>query len=64
MSTKRNLAMLVIFAAVAFIGATAALSTAGLFDSVGLAQVYAQGNATMGGNVTGNMTGGMMNSSG
>jgi hypothetical protein len=57
MTTKRNLAIMLVFAAFAFIGATVALSTVGVFDSVGLPTVYAQGNATMGGNMTGNMSG-------
>jgi uncharacterized protein involved in exopolysaccharide biosynthesis len=62
MTTKRNLAILLVFAAFAFIGATVALSTVGVFESVDLPTVYAQGNVTgnvTGGNVTGNMSGGM-----
>jgi hypothetical protein len=61
MST-RKLAVMVVFAAIAFIGATAALSTVGLLDSIGPSLVYAP-NHTMagGGNLTGNMTGALSN---
>jgi hypothetical protein len=61
MTSTRNLAIMVVFAAIAFVGATAALSTVGLLDATGHS-VYAQ-NDTMvgGGNYTGNMTAGMSN---
>ena len=61
MST-RKLAVMVVFAAIAFIGATVALSTVGLLDSTGPSSVYAQNDTMLGGgNMTGNMTGALSN---
>jgi hypothetical protein len=64
MSTTRKIAIVVVFAAFAFIGAATALPTVGLFDSTG-PSVYAQNDTKMGGgNYTekiGNMTAGMGN---
>jgi hypothetical protein len=57
MSSRTNLAILVVFAAFAVIGATMALSTTGFFDTTGISSVYAQDNMTAG-NMT-NMTGDM-----
>jgi len=54
MSSRTNLAILVVFTALAIIGATMALSTTGFFDTTGISSAYAQ-NDTMG-NMTGNMT--------
>ena len=54
MSSRTNLAILVVFTALAIVGATMALSTTGFFDTTGVSSAYAQ-NDTMG-NMTGNMT--------
>jgi hypothetical protein len=64
MSSRTNLAILVVFTAFAIIGATMALSTTGFFDTTGISSAYAQ--APEGGdNMTGgNMTGGMSNMTG
>lgn len=60
MSSRTNLAILVVFAAFAIIGATMALSTTGFFDTTGISSAYAQNETMMGGdNMTGNMTAGM-----
>jgi hypothetical protein len=57
MSSKINLAILVVFSAFAIIGATMALSTTGFFDTTGISSAYAQGDNMTGGNITnGNMT--------
>jgi hypothetical protein len=61
MSSRTNLAILVVFTAFAIIGATMALSTTGFFDTTGISSAYAQDDAMSGGNMTGgNMTGGNM----
>ncbi|MGH9925444.1 MAG: hypothetical protein ACRD5B_08695 [Nitrososphaeraceae archaeon] len=58
MSSRTNLAILVVFTAFAIIGATMALSTTGFFDTTGISSAYAQGDNMTGGNMTdGNMTG-------
>lgn len=63
MSSRTNLAILVVFTAFAIIGATMALSTTGFFDTTGISSAYAQDDAMS--NMTGgNMTGGMANSTG
>ena len=60
MSSRTNLAILVVFATFAIIGATMALSTTGFFDTTGISSAYAQNDTMMGGdNMTGNMTSGM-----
>jgi hypothetical protein len=56
MSSKINLAILVVFSAFAIIGATMALSTTGFFDTTGISSAYAQGDNMTDGNMT-NMTG-------
>jgi hypothetical protein len=63
MSSRTNLAILVVFTAFAIIGATMALSTTGFFDTTGISSAYAQNDTMMmsGDNMTdGNMTGGNM----
>jgi hypothetical protein len=63
MSSRTNLAILVVFTAFAIIGATMALSTTGFFDATGISSAYAQNDTMMmsGDNMTdGNMTGGNM----
>jgi hypothetical protein len=58
MSSRTNVSILVVFTALAIIGATMALSTTGFFDTTGISSAYAQGDNVTGGNVTdGNMTG-------
>ncbi|HYZ60356.1 MAG TPA: hypothetical protein VE544_11920 [Nitrososphaeraceae archaeon] len=66
MSSRINIAALVVFTAFAIIGATIALSTTGFFDTTGILSVYAQNDTMMSGdNMTGgNMTGGMSNMTG
>ena len=66
LSSRTNLAILVVFTAFAIIGATMALSTTGFFDTTGISSAYAQNDTMMGGdNMTGgNMTGGMSNMTG
>jgi hypothetical protein len=66
MSSRINIAALVVFTAFAIIGATIALSTIGFFDTTGNLSVYAQNDTMMSGdNMTGgNMTGGMSNMTG
>ena len=65
MSSRTNLAILVVFAAFAIIGATMALSTTGFFDTAGISNAYAQNDTMSGGNMTGgNMTSGMSNMTG
>ena len=61
MSSKTNVAILVVFAALAVIGATMALSTAGISDTTGIPSVYAQNDTMMGGD---NMTAGNMTDAG
>ena len=65
MTSRINIAILVVFSAFAVIGATMALSTTGFFDTTGIS-AYAQNDTMMGGdNMTGgNMTGGMSNMTG
>ena len=66
MSSKINVTILVVFSALAIIGATLALSTTGFFDTTGISSAYAQNDTMMGeDNMTGgNMTGGMSNYTG
>ena len=65
MSSRTNLAILVVFAAFAIIGATMALSTTGFFDTTGISNAYAQNDTMSSGNMTGgNMTSGMSNMTG
>jgi|GEM_PF-6190591 len=65
MSSRTNLAILVVFTAFAVIGATMALSTTGFFDTTGISSAYAQAPPSGGDNMTGgNMTGGMSNMTG
>lgn len=66
MSSRTNLAILVVFTAFAIIGATMALSTTGFFDTAGISSAYAQNDTMMSGdNMTGgNMTAGMSNMTG
>ena len=65
MSSRTNLAILVVFAAFAITGATMALSTTGFFDTTGISNAYAQNDTMSGGNMTGgNMTSGMSNMTG
>jgi hypothetical protein len=66
MSSRTNLAILVVFTAFAIVGATMALSTTGFFDTTGISNAYAQNDTMMsGGNMTGgNMTSGTSNMTG
>lgn len=66
MSSRTNLAILVVFTAFAIIGATMALSTTGFFDTIGISSAYAQNDTMMSDdNMTGgNMTAGMSNMTG
>lgn len=66
MSSKINLAILVVFSAFAIIGATMVLTTPELFDITGISSAYAQNDTMMNGdNMTGgNMTDGMGNITG
>ena len=57
MSSRTNVSILVVFTALAIIGATMALSTTGFFDTTGISSAYAQGDNMTAGNMTnGNMT--------
>lgn len=66
MSSRINIATLVVFSAFAIIGVIMALLTTGFFDTTGISDAYAQNDTMMGGdNMTGgNMTGGMSNMTG
>jgi hypothetical protein len=67
MSSKINVTILVVFSALAIVGATLALSTTGFFDATGISSAYAQNDTMMmgGDNMTGgNMTDGMSNMTG